>query len=567
MKLFSDHLLQTEIISSSKELQEILTHCQSNNFSLLDYLESLDTIDEEDLLKSVAAYTNYYYDLIDRTTLDHRISTIIPEEFARTHNILALFQLGNTITVATTNPFRPQMVEELEIMTKQNINFVISPYSSIEPLYDYCYSYQESSDLEDTSMSSLFEMGMNIMDEDGDEDESYDLAQEAPIAKLVETIIYQALSEKASDIHIEPEEDALKIRFRVDGLLKEVMSPPKKLESPIISRLKIMSELDITETRKPQDGRITVTVKDKDVDFRVSTVRTVTGEKMVLRVLDKSGAFVKMEKLGLTDDNTKTLNSLLNSTSGIVIVCGPTGSGKTSTLYSALSKLNTEEKNIITIEDPVEFNLEGINQIPVNPKIGVDFVTGLSAIVRQDPDIIMIGEVRDLETATIAIQAALTGHLVFTTLHTRSAAGTVARLLDMGVKPFLLNSAIIGVIGQRLIRSICPSCKQPVKESDYTGFKQLEIINLYKKKYKDPKLFRGSGCKFCDNTGYKGRSGIFEIITLNEEIRSLVVQQASSEKIKQAASDSGMNSMLDDGFIKLNSGLTTVEEVTRVLDL
>jgi type II secretory ATPase GspE/PulE/Tfp pilus assembly ATPase PilB-like protein len=421
---------------------------------------------------------------------------------------------------------------------------------------------------EPTSLGNLFEMGMKLIDErKGGEEENLDLAHEAPIAKLVDSVINQAITEHASDIHIEPEEADLKIRFRIDGLMKEIMAPPKKLESAIISRVKILANLDITETRKPQDGRITVAYKDKDIDFRVSTVRTISGEKIVMRVLDKSGAFVSLDKLGLSSASFKGLQSLISSTSGIIIVCGPTGSGKTSTLYSALSYINTPDKNIITIEDPVEFNLDGINQIPVNSKIGVDFITGLKAILRQDPDIIMVGEVRDYETANIAIQAALTGHLVFTTLHTRNASGAITRLTDMGVQPFLLNSSVLGVLGQRLARSICQNCKEVVNPEIYKSLKQMDLIKEILSKYKDAKFFKGIGCKFCDGSGYKGRVGIFEILALNEDIRELIVSKASSEKIQKVAVEMGMVIMKEDGITKIINGLTTIEEITRILDV
>ena len=457
------------------------------------------------------------------------------------------------------------------MITGLDVSPILSLKESLSSLYEFTYSYQDTKEPEDpTTMSSLFEMGMKIMEErsgEGD-DEMVDLAQEAPIAKLVDTIIKQAISEKASDIHIEPEETLLKVRFRIDGILKDVMNPPKSLESAIISRLKILSNLDITETRKPQDGRITVNIKDRDIDFRVSTVRTISGEKMVLRVLDKSGAFVSLERIGLTENDFQMLTAMISSASGILIVCGPTGSGKTSSLYSCLSKINSPEKNIITIEDPVEFNLAGINQIPVNTKIGVDFVTGLSAIVRQDPDIIMIGEIRDIKTADIAIQAALTGHMVFSTLHTRDAAGTITRLINMGVQPFLITSSVVGIIGQRLVRTICPNCKKTTDASIYTGYKKTQLVKSLEEMVEGKlKLHIGEGCKFCDETGYKGRTGIFEVMGLNEEVRALILQKSSTEIIQKAASKAGMTTMKHDGLQKILSGITTVDEIARVIDL
>ncbi len=537
---------------------------------LFDVLLEEKILAEDELLPFLSEKLQLPYEVIDRATIDFRISTIVPEQFAREHFVLPLFQIGNALSVAVTNPFEVAVLEELEMITGMDISPVLTPKSSIENLFQFCYSYQErGSDDEGTSMASLFEMGMKLVEDRAiSEAQMTDLAQEAPIAKLVDTIIKQAIVERASDIHIEPEASVVKIRFRVDGLLKDVMAPPKKLESAILSRLKILSSMDITETRKPQDGRMTFPYKDKDIDFRVSTVRTIIGEKMVLRILDKSGAFVSLEKLGLNEVDYKRFMALIHSTSGILIVCGPTGSGKTSTLYSGLSKINTPEKNIITIEDPVEFNIEGVNQIPVNAKIGVTFVSGLSTLVRQDPDVIMVGEIRDVETASVSIQAALTGHLVFTTLHTRDAPGALTRLVDMGIQPFLLTSSIIGIVAQRLVRTLCPNCKRSVDADQVTGFKQVAIVELIRKQSVEKKLkvYMGQGCKFCGETGYKGRIGIFEIMMISEEVRDLCIAKASTEQIAAAAVRAGMTPMMDDGIQKVLAGWTTVDELARVLD-
>ncbi|MFC1753334.1 GspE/PulE family protein [Thermoproteota archaeon] len=564
-----DIIRKTNLISQSR-LDQAATIAEEQGFSLYQVLIEQDFVTEKAFLETIAPYLNLPFEIIDKGTIDYHTSSLIPEEFSRQHMLLPLFQLGDILTVAITNPFDLQALEEIELITHLTVNPLLTSRNSIESLMAYVYSYQEAQAEDVTSMSNLYEMSVKLVeDRSGSEDEIYDLAQEAPIAKLVDTVIRQAIAEKASDIHVEPEENVVKIRYRVDGLLKDVMTPPKKLETAIISRIKILANLDITETRKPQDGRITISLKDRDVDFRVSSIRTITGEKIVLRILDKTGAFVSLEKLGLSEPDYLKIIAMISATSGIIISCGPTGSGKTSTLYSCLSKINTSEKNIITIEDPVEYNLEGINQIPVNAKIGVDFVKGLASIVRQDPDVIMVGEVRNVETANIAIQAALTGHLVFTTLHTRNAPGTVARLLDMGAQPFLLNSSIIGVIGQRLVRTICPSCKKPIPVESYTEYKQKEIIKrlVDLQGGKEIKPYKGEGCKFCDGTGYKGRTGIFEIMTLDEPIRELILQKSSSTKIMDVAIAGGMTTMIQDGLNKIINGLTTIDEIARVLDL
>ncbi len=554
---------------SPQSLDKAVSVAEEQGSSLFSVILEQEIMPEKDFLQIVSKALGLPFELIDKATIDHRVNFTIPEAFARERLVLPLFKLGNTLSVAITNPFDIHLMEDLAMITKLEISPIITLRSGIESLLTFCYSFHGKNEEGDLSMSSLYEMGIHLIeDREGTEEESFDIAQEAPIAKLVETIIRQSIIEKASDIHIEPEEDVLKVRFRIDGLLKDVMSPPKKLESAILSRLKILANLDITETRKPQDGRISFPYRDKEIDFRVSTVRTINGEKMVLRVLDKSGAFVSLDKLGLGESDFRRILTLIGSTSGVVVVCGPTGSGKTSTLYSALSRINTTDKNIITIEDPVEYNLEGINQIPVNSKIGVDFATGLTAIVRQDPDVIMVGEVRDYETASIAIQAALTGHLVFTTLHTRNAGSAITRLTDMGVAPFLLSSSIIGVVGQRLVRMLCSSCKRPISPDEYTAYKHIEIINeLTKRIPRGFTLYKGEGCKNCDQTGYKGRIGIFEVMTLTEEVRKLVVEKSSSEKIQQVAIQEGMTGMLDDGLQKIISGLTTIDEISRVLDV
>ncbi|MBH38305.1 type II secretion system protein GspE [bacterium] len=570
MTLSLQNILQSNKIIDETQILDYITSNKLIEKGLYETLIEEEKINEEETLVLLAQNLNIPFDIIDNNTIDLKITHLIPETIARKDHIIALFQLGETLTIACSNPCKTEFIEALEFLTKCSISIILSPKNTIIELINYAYSYQDQKiETDGSSVSSLFEMGLELVDDKGlgSDDETTDLAQEAPIAKLVDTILTQAIAEKASDIHIEPEENVVKIRFRVDGLLKEIMAPPKKLASPIISRLKILAELDITETRKPQDGRLTFILKNKDVDFRVSTVRTIAGEKMVLRMLEKSDAFVSMEKIGLNETNFNLLQGLIQSTSGIVLVCGPTGSGKTSTLYSCLSKINTPEKNIITIEDPVEFNLEGINQIPVNPKIGVDFVSGLSAVVRQDPDVIMIGEIRDIETADIAIQAALTGHLVFSTLHTRSASGSVTRLINMGVQPFLINSAFLGVIGQRLVRNICPNCKKEASYEEFESIKEKVLIQKLKNDYDSPKVYHGAGCKYCNESGYKGRLGIFEILTLSEESRELIINKASSEKIRDAATRNGMKIMLDDGIDKLIQGLTTIEEIVRVLDV
>jgi type IV pilus assembly protein PilB len=397
-------------------------------------------------------------------------------------------------------------------------------------------------------------------DEDIDVGELRRLVEEAPVVRLVNVIITQAIRDKASDIHIEPLKRELRIRFRIDGVLHNVMSPPKGIQPVLISRVKIMAGMDISERRVPQDGRIQLVVEGKEYDFRVSTYPTIFGEKVVMRILDKSGALIGLNKLGFQPQTQAMLEELIENPYGIILSTGPTGSGKTTTLYSCLNKLNTIEKNIITIEDPIEYQLDGINQIQVNEKAGLVFSVGLRHIVRQDPDIIMVGEIRDRETAEIAINAALTGHLVLSTLHTNDAPGATTRLIDMGIEPYLVASSLIGVLAQRLARTICPHCKESYEASSDA----LKKFGVYLDK-KTVTLYRGSGCERCRRTGYLGRTGIFELMYVSDEIRELVVNKAPANVIKEQARKEGMKTLQEDCIDKVLAGITTIEEAIRII--
>lgn len=535
--------------------------------SLFDVVLDETFIAEDRLLQVLADALGLPFELIDRATVDTTVATVVPEAFARDRHLLPLFQLGDELTVAMSNPFDVTSMDDVMRLTGSTVNVVLTLRDNITDLYNYCYSSDRmGSDMGD--MENLVEMGLQLIGESGGDDEALqDLAQEAPIAKIVDSLIRQAVEMGASDIHIEPEESVVKVRYRVDGLLRDVAMPPKKLEAPIMSRIKILANMDITEKRKPQDGRISMMYQDREVDFRVSTVRTIYGEKMVLRVLDKAGNFFSIERLGLTGANYETFRELIRANSGVIIVCGPTGSGKTSSLYAALGEINSPEKNIITLEDPVEYSLPGVNQIPVNPKLGVDFAKGLATIVRQDPDIIMVGEGRDVETASTAIQAALTGHLVFTTLHTRNAPGALTRLLDMGIAPYLLTSAIIGVIAQRLVRALCGHCKREVTDFG-DEFLYPQLVAAFKAKTGNAlTVFEPVGCKYCNDQGYQGRTGIFEIMVMSESISEKTHQRAATGELLDEAVNEGMITLLDDGLQKVHEGVTSLDELARVLDL
>ena len=383
---------------------------------------------------------------------------------------------------------------------------------------------------------------------------------EAPVIQFVNLMLSKAAKNRASDIHIEPYQQDLRVRFRIDGLLYNTFSPPKRLHPSVVSRIKVMSGLNIAEKRVPQDGRIEIKVGDRNIDIRVSTLPTVYGERVVLRLLDKSSRMLQLHELGIPDAHLSEIRKLINLSHGIVLVTGPTGSGKTTTLYAALSEINTQDKNIITIEDPVEYQIDGIGQVPVNRKVGLSFANGLRTIVRQDPDIILVGEVRDLETAEIAIQAALTGHLVFSTLHTNDAASAITRLIDMGIEPFLITSSVLAIIAQRLVRTICPSCKRPAEVSSAC----MKDLCVTEEDLKEATLFTGEGCDKCMQTGFYGRTGIYEIMKISESIKKKIISTSDANAIKEAAVIEGMRTLREDGSDKIMKGITTPEEILRV---
>jgi general secretion pathway protein E len=395
---------------------------------------------------------------------------------------------------------------------------------------------------------------------DEDIDHLRDLASEAPIIRLVNRLIFNAVELRASDIHFEPFENDFKVRYRIDGVLHDVESPPNRLQAAVISRVKIMAKLDIAERRLPQDGRIKLKIRDKEIDFRVSTLPTGFGESLVMRILDRETLVLDLEKLGFPDDILSEYTDLVSQPYGMILVTGPTGSGKTSTLYTTLGKINSPENKIITLEEPVEYQMKGVNQVQVNPKIGLTFANGLRSIVRQDPDIILVGEIRDRETAEIAVQSALTGHLLFSTLHTNDAAGAITRLLDMGVENFLLSSTLLGVLAQRLVRIICPHCKEPVKPEQ----KLLRSMGIAPDEVSEIKFFAGKGCEECRYTGFRGRTGIFEYLPVDDNIRREITLKSSAERIKDVAAQKGVRTLRQDGWRKVMKGVTTIPEILRV---
>jgi type IV pilus assembly protein PilB len=478
----------------------------------------------------------------------------VPEAVAKKYKAVPLFKIGDSLTVAMVDPHDIAALDEIRVKSKLgSIDPVLSTPEMIQKVIDQYYG----------AGGSIKELTGGLTPEKMEEKAKGEkgmagLVEEAPLIKLANLIIVQAVKDRASDIHVEPEEDMVRVRYRIDGILHEAHQIPKHLQSALASRLKVMAKMDIAETRNPQDGRIQLKVEGKSLDLRVSSFPTVHGENIVLRILDKTSVLLGLTDLGLCDKDLKDFEKIIRRPNGIVLVTGPTGSGKTTTLYSALSTVNSPTTNIITIEDPVEYEIPMIRQTQVNPKAGLTFASGLRSILRQDPDIIMVGEIRDKETAEIAIQASLTGHLVFSTLHTNDASSSLTRMIDMGVEPFLIASSVIAILAQRLVRVVCPACKEK-----YTP--AAEILSDLKLKERFD-FYRGKGCNKCKNTGFTGRIGIFELLLLNDEIKNMVTAKAAANEIKKKALSAGMRVLFDDGIEKIKQGTTTIEEVLRVTE-
>jgi len=515
-------------------------------------------LNKEELTKILEyIYETEYIDLSNYIIYPEVIN-IIPQKIAVQYNLIPISKNNGELTIAMANPLDVYAIDFVRSHTKiKNIKLMMA---SEEDISTAISSYYELGEYEDIIEKFSTEVTLQTDEDEEDLRKIESLSREAPIIQLVNMLIVQGVKERASDIHVEPNESGLIIRFRIDGILHDIKNLPNKIKSAIISRIKILSKMDIAERRLPQDGRFQIKFGSREVDLRVSSLPTVFGEKIVLRLLDKSKGLITLNSVGFLPKQLEDFRSIINSSYGIILITGPTGSGKSTTLYAVLNEINSTNKNIITVEDPVEYKLKRINQVQMKSKINLTFATTLRSILRQDPDIIMVGEIRDTETAQIAVQAALTGHLVLSTLHTNDAASTLNRLMDMQVEPFLISSSIIGVIAQRLVRVICEKCKEEYTPSE-------EVINMLKKENyidRSVKLYRGKGCALCNNTGYFGRTSIFEIILLDEEIRSLIVSKASSNVIKEVALKNGMKTLRASGMEKALKGITTIEEVLRV---
>jgi general secretion pathway protein E len=557
--------LEAFLIQHGSVTEEIIDRArerQREGKGLGDVLQEMGAIDSGTWARALADHFGLpFRDRLPEDADVLELINLLPINFAKRCLLLPVGRDGESVVVAIADPSNVGALDDVRLLMRKPIKTFVAPapliMDAINRVYDLA-SAGSASELMDDLDTERLDLEVSDLEEPRD---LLDADEEAPIIRLVNQLLFQAAKDRASDIHIEPYERDLAVRFRIDGILYDILSPPKRFQPIIISRVKIMAGLNIAEKRLPQDGRIRIRLAGKDIDIRVSIVPTAYGERVVMRLLDKATTVLHLEELGLLGHKLDTVNKLIHQTHGILLVTGPTGSGKTTTLYAALSKINTTDKNIITIEDPIEYQLHGVGQIQVNPKIELTFASGLRSILRQDPDVIMVGEIRDPETAEIAVQAALTGHLVFSTLHTNDSFGAMTRLLDMGIEPFLVSSSVVGVMAQRLLRRVCPNCRvayDPTRE-------EIEEIGLTPQRLAGRPIYRqGTGCIQCKNKGYRGRSGIHELLVVDDEIRALVMKHADAASIRRTATAHGMTTLREDGADKVLEGLTSVEEVLRV---
>jgi general secretion pathway protein E len=558
--LIGEILVQRGVITK-EQLKEALDLQKEKKGRIGEQLVKLKYAKEKDVLLALSQQTGIpFQEKLSIPDVPTEFIEKISINYVKKNHILPVKISDSHAVVAISDPLTIFALDDVSALLGMPVRPVlVSPAvleDSINRVYDRAQSSAEKM-MDDLEEEESLDIIAHELEEPADLLESTD---EAPIIRLVNSLLYQAVKERASDIHIEPFEKDISVRFRIDGILHEIIRPPKRFQNSIISRVKIMAKLNIAEKRLPQDGRIRVKIAGKDIDIRISTVPTTFGERVVMRLLDRTTVLFGLNEIGLTQDKLSTIEKLLQRNDGIILVTGPTGSGKTTTLYAFLNQRNSPDVNIITIEDPVEYQLKGIGQIMVNPKIDLTFANGLRSILRQDPDVIMVGEIRDLETAEIAIHASLTGHLVFSTLHTNDSAGAVTRLIDMGIEPFLISSSLVAVIAQRLVRVLCPHCAEEYVPDEEELAKLYAVTNGRKKIV----VKRARGCNECMMTGYKGRTGIYELLLIDDEIRSLIIKKTDSNTIKSVAVKKGMDILKVDGIKKVLSGITTMEEVLRV---
>jgi general secretion pathway protein E len=550
-------ILLEDGILTPKDLDDITKQQEKTNLPITHIIQKKGLASEIEILRALSKL--HRFEFVEKIEFqpNEAVYSKIPLKLIQRSKIIPFSVEGDRVRVATSDPTDLHPMDDIRaFLNGYDIEFVLSPEQEIMRIVhsQFDKTTAEAKELMDEMDGSFGDLT------DAFESDALDLSNEAPIIKMVNVILSQAVSERASDIHIEPFEKTLIVRYRVDGILQKVLSPPKSYLAGISTRIKIMSNLNIAENRLPQDGRIKLRLAGKDVDVRVSIIPCQFGERIVMRLLNKTDQKYSIYSMGFTDEILKNFKELIYKPYGIILVTGPTGSGKSTTLYSALMEINTEERNIITCEDPVEYQIDGISQMQMSEKIGLTFAAGLRSILRQDPDVVMVGEIRDEETARISIQASLTGHLVFSTLHTNDAASAVTRLVDMGIEPYLITSTVLGFMAQRLVRVICKACKEPYKPTD----KDLAGLGIARKELKNGVLYRGKGCPVCLNSGYKGRTGIYELLVMDDDIKKSVLQGADANKIKEVALKNGLFTLRDYGKYKVIEGVTTPEEVIRV---
>jgi type IV pilus assembly protein PilB len=559
-------LVKEQGLIDDLQFEEVSGEFKRTGKPIMQILQDFGIMDLDAILQAIANHLSAEVVTVKEHELTPEILKTVPAKTARMYQCIPVGLSGGTVQVALVDPLNPARVDELGFVLKRDVQLVVADPAVIEKAIEKFYPDGAGGD--DGSFSEILkELGAdqelakeaNVAATEENANVMADLANQAPIVRFVNLVLQQAVQDRASDIHFEPFETEFRIRYRVDGALYEMSPPPKHLAIPVISRIKVMSGLNISERRVPQDGRINYYVAGRPIDLRVSTLPTQFGESVVLRVLDRSAVNLEIESLGLPKLIYDYISEAILRPNGIVVVTGPTGCGKTTTLYSCLRRVNTMDSKLLTAEDPVEYDIEGIMQVGVNEVVGLTFSKALRSFLRQDPDIIMVGEMRDLETAQISIQASLTGHLVLTTLHTNDSPGAVTRLIDMGVEPFLISSTLMAVLGQRLVRTVCKNCRTPFEPTEA----QLALLNLSPHDLGDKVFYYGRGCSTCNDTGYKGRKGIFELLTINDTIRSLINERAPTVVLRQKAVELGMVSLREDGLRSIFEGDTTIEEVVK----
>ena len=554
-KRLGDLLLEYDFITE-EQFSEALKKQQESDKKLGELLVDLDYITEKELIQVLEYQLQVPHADLMKYYLDPGLAQFLPENIARRHKMVPVKKKGNKLQVAMTDPSDVVALDDAEMASDLEIEPLIGTSKEIEEALDTIYDQEQIEEV-GISTPSEFENISRLEEEDIDEEELEEIVEEAPVIEMANKIIAEAFAEGASDIHIEPLDDMVRVRNRVDGVLKEDLSLPKSIQAALISRLKIMADLDITERRVPQDGKVKMEMGEEVLDLRVSTLPMVNGEKVVVRLLTKDSSLLTLDNLGFTRRNLDLLRSLISRPYGILLATGPTGSGKTTTLFASLNELNDSNRNIVTIEDPVEYQIRGVNQVQANPNVGRGFATTLRSVLRQDPDIIMVGEIRDEETAEIAVRAALTGHLVLSTLHTNDAPSTVTRLIDMGIPPYLVAGSVIGVVAQRLVRRLCRSCRQ----EDTLTEKEKSFLG----DYEPEQVYKSQGCPQCNQTGYKGRIAVQEVMEVDGEISQLIIEEKSQDEIKEASREKGMLTLKEDGLNKFEQGITDVSELRRMM--